>query len=141
MTINTLAVYDLNSFLKADSSLQTIAGKVLQFFPIIAPENESGPFVVYYVNHNIPSVEAWWNRYDAIIYIVYDTNVDRMLRIGEKIIDLLSKGDEISTSSGKEGTDTRIFSTYFNGSSISDAIERDGWFNMNLEFVLYYVPK
>jgi hypothetical protein len=141
MTINTLAVYDINSFLKADSSLSSISGKSLGFFPIVAPDSELGPFVIYYINHNIPSVEAWWNRYDAVNYVIYDTDIDRMLRIGERMIDLLSKGDEISTSSGKEGTDTRIFSTYFNGSSVSESIERDGWFNMNLEFILYYVPK
>lgn len=141
MTISTLAIYDLNSFLKSDSEIQTLAGKTLQFFPIISPGDEPAPFVVYYVNHNIPSVEAWWNRYDSISYVIYDVDIDRMLKIGERVIDLLSKGDEIASSSGKEGTDTRIFSTYFNGSSVAEAIERDGWFSMILEFTLYYAPK
>lgn len=141
MSISTLAVYDINSFLAADSSLQTIAGKTMPFFPIVGDGSETAPFVVYFVSQNTPSVEAWWNRYDSVSYILYDTNIDRLLRIGERMIELLSKGDYISGSSGKEGTDTRLFSTSFDGSVVGEAIERDGWFTMDLEFTVYYVAK
>jgi hypothetical protein len=141
MTISTLAVYDINSFLSNDSSMQLIAGKTMSFFPIVGDGSETAPFVVYFISQNTPSVEAWWNRYDAVNYIIYDTNIDRLFKIGERMIELLSKGDYISSSSGKEGTDTRLFSTSFNGSSVTEAIERDGWFAMNLEFTIYYVAK
>jgi len=141
MTISTLAVYDINSFLAADSTLQTIAGKTMPFFPIVGDGSETAPFVVYFVSQNTPSVEAWWNRFDSVAYVVYDTNIDRLLRIGERVIELLSKGDYISGPSGKDGTDTRLFSTSFDGSSVGEAIERDGWFTMNLEFTIYYVAR
>lgn len=141
MSISTLAVYDINSFLIADSSLQTIAGKTMPFFPIVGDGSETAPFVVYFISQNTPSVEAWWNRFDSVTYVVYDTNIDRLLKIGERVIELLSKGDYISGPSGKTGTDTRLFSTSFDGSSVGEAIERDGWFTMNLEFTIYYVAK
>jgi len=141
MSISTLAVYDINSFLAADSSLQTIAGKTMPFFPIVGDGSETAPFVVYFISQNTPSVEAWWNRFDSVAYVVYDTNIDRLLKIGERVIELLSKGDYISGPSGKTGTDTRLFSTSFDGSSVGEAIERDGWFTMNLEFTIYYVAK
>lgn len=141
MTISTPAVYDINSFLSSDSTVQTIAGKTMPFFPIVGDGSETAPFVVYFVSQNIPSVEAWWNRYDSVNYVVYDTNIDRLFRIGERMIELLSKGDFIADPSGKEGTDTRLFSTMFNGSSVAEAIERDGWFTMNLEFTIYYAAK
>lgn len=141
MSISTLAVYDINNYLSSDSTLQTIAGKTMSFFPIIGGGDENAPFVVYIVNHNIPSVEAWWNRYDSLSYAVYDTNIDRLLRIGERMIEMLSKGDVISESGGKEGTDVRLFSTSFDGSSLGEAIEKDGWFTMILDFTVYYVVK
>jgi hypothetical protein len=141
MGISTLAVYDINNFLKADSTLQTIAGKELPFFPIVGAGSETAPFVVYFISKNIPSVEAWWNRYDSVSYTVYDTDIDRLFRIGERMIELLSKGDAISDSGGKTGTDVRLFSTYFDGSEVAEAIERDGWFTMILDFTIYYAAK
>jgi hypothetical protein len=141
MAVSTLAVYDVNNFLKADSTLQSIAGKTMSFFPIIGSGSETAPFVVYFISHQIPNVESWWNRFDIVSYTVYDTNIDRLLRIGERVIELLSKGDAISDSGGKEGTDVHLFSTYFEGSSVGEAIERDGWFTMNLDFRIYYAAK
>ena len=141
MAVSTLAVYDVNNFLKADSTLQSIAGKTMSFFPIIGSGSETAPFVVYFISHQIPNVESWWNRFDIVSYTVYDTDIDRLLRIGERVIELLSKGDAISDSGGKEGTDVRLFSTYFEGSSVGEAIERDGWFTMNLDFRIYYAVK
>ena len=141
MTISTLAVYDINSHLSADSSLQTIAGKTMSFFPIIGGGDETAPFVVYFLNQEIPSVEAWWNRVDTVSYTVYDTDIDRLLRIGERIIEMLSKGDAISDSGGKEGSDVRLFSTQFTGSTVGEAIERDGWFTMVLDFRILYAAK
>lgn len=141
MTITNIAAYDINNYLKADSTVQSIAGKTMNFFPIVGDGSETAPFVVYTVSSSIPTPEAWWNRYDAITYSIYDTNIDRMLQIGERFIYLLSKGDEISQPSGKEGTDVRLLSTYFVGSTLQDAIEKDGWFTMNLEFIIYFVPE
>jgi hypothetical protein len=141
MAISTLAVYDVNSYLAADSTLQSIAGKTMSFFPIVGGTSETAPFAVYFLNQEIPSVEAWWNRYDTVSYTVYDTDIDRLFRIGERIIELLSKGDAISDSGGKEGTDVRLFSTFFTGSTVGEAIERDGWFTMIIDFRIYYVAK
>ena len=141
MFITHKAAYEINNYLKADSTVQSIAGKTMNFFPIVGDGSETAPFVVYTVSSSIPTPEAWWNRYDAITYSIYDTNIDRMLQIGERFIYLLSKGDEISQSSGKEGTDVRLLSTYFVGSTLQDAIEKDGWFTMNLEFIIYFVPE
>jgi len=141
MAISTLAVYDINTFIKADSSLQTIAGKQMNIFPIIGPGSETAPFLVYYVSPSVPSVESWWNRYDVVSYVLYDTDINRLYQIGERLIEMLSKGDAISESGGANGTDTRIFSTIFNGAEVAEAIERDGWFTMNLDFTIYYVPQ
>lgn len=141
MSISTLAAYDINAFIKADSELQTIAGKTIDIYPIIGPGGETAPFAVYYVSSTIPNLEAWWNRYDTISYTVYDTDINRLYKIGERMIELLSKGHVIADADGKEGTDTRLLSTYFTGSEVMDSIERDGWFTMNLDFVVYYTAK
>lgn len=141
MAITTPAVYDLNSYMKSNSAVQTAAGKEINFFPIIGYGDENPPFVVYSYLPNIPSLEAFWNRYDSVSYVIYDSNIDRMYQISEVFIDILSKGDEISQSNGVTGTDTRIYSTYFVDASVGEAIEKDGWFTMNLNFIIYYASK
>lgn len=141
MTISTMAVYDINSYLKNDSTVQSIAGKIMNFYAIIGNNVEAAPFVTYIVNPSVFSVERFWDRRDAVTYSIFDTDIDRMLKIGERFIELLSKGDAISDSGGKEGTDVRLFSTYMVGSSVSEAIERDGWFRLDLEFIIYYAAK
>ncbi len=58
-----LSVYDINTALKADSSLANIAGKTMNFFPVVATNGETAPFVIYYYQPSIPSSEAYWMRW------------------------------------------------------------------------------
>ena len=44
----TISVYDVNTFLKNDATLQGIAGKTMNFFPVIGYGTELPPFVVYF---------------------------------------------------------------------------------------------
>lgn len=141
MAISTPAIYDLNNFMKSNSDVQTVAGKEMSFFPIIGYGDEAAPFVVYTYIPNIPTVEAFWNRYDSITYTIYDSDIDRLYKLTEVFIELLSKGDEISQSGGVTGTDTRIYSTYFVDATSEEAMEKDGWFKMNLNFIVYYAAK
>lgn len=141
MTISRPAVYDINEYLKSDSTLTAIAGKQMNFYPIIGDGDDNGPLVVYYVNPTVPSVESWWNRYDVVEYIIFDTDIDRLLRIGERFIEILSKGDEISQPNGAIGTDTRILSTYFIDASLQEAMEKDGWFRHSISFSIHYVKR
>lgn len=141
MTISTIAVYDLNAFLKADSAITAIAGKTLNFFPVVATDAEPAPFVVYFYNPLIPDVEAYWMRYDAVKYSIFDTDVDRLFRLSERFVELLGHGDQIEAPGGVNGTDTRIFSSYQTGSNLIAPLEINGWYRMNLDFKLCYVSK
>lgn len=137
----TPAVYDINSYLTSHPSIVAAAGKELDFYPIIGYGEESGPFVVYVAEPGIPSVEAFWNRYDSVLYTIYDSDIDRIFKLTEVFLNILSKGDEISQPDGVEGTSVRILSTYFVDSSLEEALEKDGWFRMSLNFIIYYVIK
>lgn len=139
MTITRPAVFDVNAFLRQDDTLKDIAGKRMNFYPIIGDGSDTGPFVVYYMNPGIPSVESFWNRYDSVDYIIFDNNIERMYKIGERFIYLIARGDSVSDSGGIEGTDVRIFSSYLVDSSVDAAEEKDGWFRMTLSFAIYYV--
>jgi|LakMenE01Jun11ns_1017448.scaffolds.fasta_scaffold9959632_23 hypothetical protein len=141
MTISTIAVYDLNAFLKADATITSIAGKTLNFFPVVATDSEPAPFVVYFYNPMIPDVEAYWMRYDAVKYSIFDTNADRLFRLSERFVEILGHGDQIQTSGGVNGTDTRIFSCYQTGSNLIAPLEINGWYRMNLDFKLCYVSE
>lgn len=132
-----ISVYDINTFLKADSDLANIAGKTMNFFPVIGYGTEPAPFVVYYYNPHIPSVESYWNRYDAIRYSIYDSDVDRMFKIGERMIELLGHGDEIQGT--VSSSNVRILSSQLVSTSVSEPIEKEGWYQMDLDFSLFSV--
>lgn len=139
--MSILSVYDINSFIKADSEIQTLAGKEISIFPAIAYGDEAAPFIIYYYSPIIPDVEAFWNRVDNVSYLIYDTDIDRMMNIGERIMELLGKGDQISQPGGKAGTDVRILSTVVNNAAINAPNERDGWYSMELEFDIHHVKR
>ena len=43
-----LSVYDINTALRADTDLSNIAGKVMNFFPVVSTNGETAPYVIYY---------------------------------------------------------------------------------------------
>ena len=141
MTISTIAVYDVNTFLKNDAQIVAIAGKTMNFFPVVATDAEPAPFVVYFYNPMDPDVEAQWLRYDVVKYSIFDTNVDRLFRLSERFVEILGSGDQIEASGGVSGTDTRIFSSYQTGSNLIAPLEINGWYRMNLDFKLCYISK
>lgn len=135
----SISVYDINSFLKSDSTLQGIAGKTMNFFPVIGYGTESPPFVVYYFNPTIPDIESFWNRYDNIRYSVYDSDVDRLFKISERIIHLLGRGDTVGDSGGITSANYDFKSSIFVGSTLLEPLEKEGWYQMDLDFRIYHV--
>lgn len=135
----SISVYDINSYLKNDTTLQGIAGKTMNFFPVIGYGTESPPFVVYYYNPAIPNVEAFWNRYDNIRYSVYDSDVDRLFKISERIIYLLGRGDTVGETGGIESQNYDFKSSVFVGSTLLEPLEKEGWYQMDLDFRIYHV--
>jgi hypothetical protein len=132
-----ISVYDINTFLKNDSTLASIAGKTMNFFPAHGYGNEPAPFVVYFYNPFIPSVEAYWNRYDSIKYSIYDNDADRLFKITERFIDLLGRADQIQGD--VPSANVRVLSSYLGSSSFSEPIEKEGWYQMDLDFSVYSV--
>jgi hypothetical protein len=139
--MTTVSVYDINQYIKDDSTIANIAGSTINIFPAIGYGDAAPPFIVYYYSPVIPNVEAFWMRRDAVLYSIYDTDMVRMVDIGERIIELLGKGDEISQSGGKAGTDFRILSTELTDTALEPPDERDGWYKMDLEFVIHHVKR
>lgn len=134
MTIN---IYDVNTFLKNDSVLQEIAGKTMNIFPVIGYGTELPPFVVYYYNPSIPSVEAYWNRQDHVCYSIYDSDVDRLFKLSERIIYLLGRGDTVQQTGGITSSNYRFKSSVFLGSTIIEPLEKEGWYQMDLNFRIF----
>lgn len=136
-----ISVYDVNNFLKADATVVSIAGKQMNFFPVVATDNEAAPFVVYFYNPMIPDVEQYWHRYDYIKYSILDTDVDRLLQLSERFIQVLGRGDQIAQSGGIAGTNVRILSSYQVGSNLVAPLEINGWYRMNLDFKICFVAR
>lgn len=132
-----ISVYDINSYLKNDSGLANIAGKEINFFPAQGYGDEPAPFIVYFYYPFIPSVEAYWNRYDTVRYAIYDNDVDRLFQIAERIIELLGKADQIQGN--VPSSNVRVLSTYLASSNFSEPLEKEGWYQMDLDFSVYSV--
>lgn len=139
--MSVISVYDINGYIKDHSDITTLLGRELSIFPTIGYADETAPFVVYFFSPYVPSVEAFWNRRDVVVYEIYDTDIDRLLNIGEIIIDLLSKGDQISQPGGVAGTDVRILSTEVVSTSVQGPMERDGWYMMEIQFNIHHVKR
>lgn len=136
-----ISVYDVNAHLKNDTDIQEIAGKVMNFFPVIATDGEPAPFVVYFYNPMVSNVETYWQRYDYIKYSIFDTDADRLFRISERFIDLLSIGDGVAKQNGITSSTVRILSSIMVGSSLVAPLEINGWYRMNLDFRIIAVVK
>lgn len=136
-----ISVYDVNAHLKNDTDIQQIAGKVMNFFPVIATDGEPAPFVVYFYNPMVSNVETYWQRYDYIKYSIFDTDADRLFRISERFIDLLSIGDGVAKQNGITSSTVRILSSIMVGSSLVAPLEINGWYRMNLDFRIIAVVK
>lgn len=129
-----ISVYDVNTYLKNDTTLRTLAGKTMNFFPVVATDGEPAPFVVYFYNPMVSNVETYWERYDYIKYSIFDTNVDRLFKISERFIDLLSIGDQVAQAGGITSDTVRILSSQQTGSNLVPPLEINGWYRMNLDF-------
>jgi len=136
-----ISVYDVNTYLKNDSTIQSIAGKTMNFFPVVATDGEPAPFVVYFYNPTVSNVETYWERYDYIKYSIFDTDVDRLFRLSERFIDLLSIGDGVAQQNGITSDRVRILSAQQIGSSLVAPLEINGWYRMNLDFRICAVVK
>jgi hypothetical protein len=136
-----ISVYDVNTYLKNDTQIQTIAGKTMSFFPVVSTDGEPAPFVVYFYNPMVSNVETYWERYDYIKYSIFDTDVDRLFKISERFIDLLSIGDGVAKQNGITSTTVRILSSQQTGSSLLAPLEINGWYRMNLDFRICVVVK
>lgn len=136
-----ISVYDVNTFLKNDDTLESIAGKVMNFYPVVATDGEPAPFVVYFYNPTVSDVETYWERYDYVRYSIFDTDVDRLFQISERFIDLLSIGDGVAKQNGITSSTVRILSSKQVGSNLVAPLEINGWYRMNLDFRICVVVK
>ena len=143
----SVVAYDVNTFLKADSTLQTLAGKTtsspMDIFPIIGygSSGVSGydvPFMVYIWEPLDLGVEQYWNRADLVRYTIYDSDADRCFKMSNRLIALLGKGDSVSQSGGVTSSANRIHSSRLIDSFTEEPVEKEGWYTVILTFELIY---
>lgn len=137
----SISVYDVNTFLRNDSDLANIAGKTMNIFPIVATDGEAAPYLVYFYHPIVSNVETYWERSDYVRYSVFDTNVDRLFKISDKIVSLLSIGDGVNGQSGITSSNYRILSSYQTGAGVVAPLEINGLYRMNLDFKMVIVVK
>ena len=143
----SVVAYDVNTFLKADAALQTLAGKTvgspMDIYPIIGygSSGVSGydvPFMVYIWEPLNLGTNEFWNRADLVRYTVYDSDADRCFKISNRLIKLLGEGDSVGSSGGITSTANRIHSSSLMDSFTEEPIEKEGWYTVVLTFELIF---
>lgn len=137
----SIVVYDINTHLKNDSILESIAGKKISIFPIVATDGEKSPYIVYFYTPTVSDVESYWLRHDYLRYSVFDINVDRMFKIANRIVELLAIGNEVNTENGVLSSNYRVLSSWQTGSSLGTPTEINGLYRINLDFKVCNVVK
>jgi hypothetical protein len=135
----TLPIYDINNYLKQDTDIVATAGKVMSFYPVVAPGVATAPYVVYYYNPLIPDPDRHWVRKDMVRYSIFDTDAERLFSIAELFIKKLGKADTVAKAGGitATGQDRRILSSMQTDSSLAVPLEKEGWYRMNLDFKIF----
>jgi hypothetical protein len=142
----SIVAYDVNTFLKADNTLQTIAGKTtgspMDMYPLIGYGTDDPeypvPFIVYDWEPSNKGVEQYWNRSDTVRYTIYDSDADRCFKVANRILKLLGEGDSVSQSGGITSNDNRILSSRLMSSASEEPVEKEGWYTVILSFELLY---
>jgi hypothetical protein len=142
----SVAAYDVNTFLKADATLQSIAGKTvgspMDIYPLIGygdgDPDYPVPFLVYQWEPFNEGVEQYWNRSDVLQYSIYDSDADRCFKISNRLMKLLAEGDSVSKSGGITSTANRILSSRLISSFSEEPVEKEGWYTVVLSFELMY---
>ena len=143
----SIAAFDVNTYLKANSALQTLAGKTVQspmdIFPLIGYGTDGVseydvPFMVYNWEPLDAGVEQHWNRTDMLRYSVYDSDADRCFKISNTLMKLLAEGHSVSKSGGITSTANRILSSRLISSFSEEPVEKEGWYTVVLSFELMY---
>lgn len=137
----TISIYDVNTYLKNDATLESIAGKKMSIFPAVSTDKEKAPYLVYFYSPFVSDVEAYWLRHDSVRYTVFDLDVDRLFKISNRIVDLLSIGNGVNTENGILSSNYRILSSWQVGSNLISPSEINGYYRMNLDFRMCIVVK
>lgn len=89
-----LVVYDINSFIKNDSTITSLAGGQIVIMPLVATENcnatyTGSPLIRYYWMPGLYSTNNYWTRRDRIKYYVMDRDIDRLFQVTDRMVRIL----------------------------------------------------
>jgi hypothetical protein len=134
-------IYDINNIIKTDTTLKTLAGDVttnVVMYPTVGYEDTEPPFILYWFFPGIMEKELYFVRVDQIQYTIYDTDSDRCYNMGQRVIDIMNKGDSIAgTIPSSIG---RALWSFLIRARQDSPIQREGFYAYELLFEVGYVP-
>lgn len=86
------AVYLLNDYIKADSTLQGLLGTDFNIYPLIADEPSSGSASYPYLRYTvIPGLGPFWRvRTDIVRYMVGDVQFQRAGQVVQRLMEIIN---------------------------------------------------
>jgi hypothetical protein len=132
-------MYDINTYVKLDSTLVALSGKTsLQIRPAVGYENEEAPVILWWYTPAIRNPEMPFWRIDRLHYYLLDTDAERCIAMGERIISLLNLSDKARravASPSYHGKWIFLAQGNFDGPA-----EREGWYRFRIDFEVSYMP-
>jgi hypothetical protein len=139
-----LLPYDINAFIQADPVITSLAGGTIDISAFLATEDcgiadfYGKPIMRFHWMPNINSAKKYFLRNDRIRYYIMDRNYDRMMGIGERMVEILDQEQRaqiLIPSIG--GTNVIMWSRILNSQTIQPT-ERDGMAQFLLDFEFKY---
>lgn len=133
-----MLVYDMNTYLQSDTTLKTLTGKDPLFIEPATGYSEEVPPVIlwwYYPGIATRDIPGW--RLDRVVYMILDSDSNRCLSVGERIVSLLDKQRIMPAIASSANTAKSCLLVYgnFEGPAI-----REGWYRYKIEFQVSWVP-
>lgn len=133
-------IIELNNYIENDTTLIALTGKPsIVLRPMVGYETDTSPVILYWWYPGIKSVEAYYINEDSVKYTVLDEDFDRCLSIGNRIITLLNKADNIQNA-GTGFTNFIPKCTFLTRAETLVPTEREGFYSFTISITAIYVP-
>jgi hypothetical protein len=138
-------IFDINTYVKADTLTTTLAGGPITIRPLVGIETDAAPFILYWWLPSIVSTDSYFINHDIFRYHILDTDAERGMRIQQAVRERLNKANTIQGSIASATGRILWISELRSGTGAFNAglgapKEREGFYTFQLNFEMGYVP-
>lgn len=132
-------IYDINTYLKNDTTLLTLSEKTtIDIEPAAGYEDSEPPVILWWYFPGLVTTDIPGWRKDRLRYQVLDNDAVRCIAVGERMVALLNKAEHIRTAVASSDFTGKY--SFLASGELQGPVLREGWFRFKIDFVVSYVP-